>query len=129
MLKKSKDVIFTKKYLNNAPALLFDGLYIDRVNTHKHLGLYLTSSLDFTHQVNDVCLRASRKLSVLRSINILNRQTLDVLYKLIVRSVIDYGLPVYYKCLTQTHVGRLENIQYKTGKIVTGALHYTSKEA
>ena len=126
--KKSKDVIFTKKYLNNSPPLLFDGLYIDRVNTHKHLGLYLTSSLDFTHQVNDVCLRASRKLSVLRSINILNRQTLDVLYKLIVRSVIDYALPVYYKCLTQTHIGRLENIQYKAGKIVTGALHYTSKE-
>ena len=126
--KKSKDVIFSKKYLNNSPPLLFDGLFIDRVNTHKHLGLYLTSSLDFSHQVNDVCLRANRKLSVLRSINILNRQTLDVLYKLIVRSIIDYALPVYYKCLTQTQIGRFENIQYKAGKIVTGALHYTSKD-
>ena len=87
----------------------------------------LTSSLDFRPQVNDVCLRANRKLSVLRSVNILHRQTLDLLYKLTVRSVIDYALPVYYKCLTQIQVGRLENIQYRAGKIVTGALHFTSK--
>ena len=58
----------------------------------------------------------------------LSRQTLDVLYKLTVRSVIDYALPVYYKSLKQTDIARLENIQYRAGKIVTGALHYTSKE-
>ena len=127
MQKKSKDIIFSKKYVNNSPPLLFDGIFIDRVNTHKHLGLLLTSSLDFSSQVNDVCLRANRKLSVLRSINILHRQTLDLLYKLTVRSVIDYALPVYYKFLTQSQLGRLENIQYRAGKIVTGALHFTSK--
>ena len=68
--KKSKDLIFSKKYVNNSPPLLFDGIFIDRVNTHKHLGLLLTSSLDFSPQVNDVCLRANRKLSILCSINI-----------------------------------------------------------
>ena len=55
--KKSKDVIFSKKYLNNSPPLLFDGLCIDRTNTHKHLGLILTSSLDFSPQINEVCLK------------------------------------------------------------------------
>ena len=50
------------------------------------------------------------------------------MYKLTVRSVIDYALPVYYKCLTQSQIGRLEDIQYRAGKIVTGALHFTSKE-
>ena len=48
-------------------------------------------------------------------------------FYLTVRSVIDYALPVCYKCLTQIQVGRLENIQYRAGKIVTGALHFTSK--
>ena len=51
-----------------------------------------------------------------------------MLFKLTVRSVIDYGLPVYYKCLKITDVARLENIQYKAGKLVTGAYHFTSKE-
>ena len=126
--KKSKDIIFSKKYLNNSPPLLLDGTVIDRVNTHKHLGLILTSSLDFSSQVNDLCLKANLKLSILRSVNLLSRQTLDVLYKLTVRSVIDYALPVYYKSLKQTDIARLESIQYRAGKIVTETLHYTSKE-
>ena len=126
--KKSKDVIFSKKCLNNSPPLLLNETVIDRVNTHKHLGIILTSSLDFSLQVNEVCLKANRKLSVLRSVKLLNRQTLDILYKLTVRSVIDYALPVYYKSLKQTEIGRLENIQYRAGKIVSGALDYTSKE-
>ena len=75
-------------------------------------------------QIKQVCLKANRKLSVLRSVKLLSRQTLDVLYKITVRSVIDYALPVYLKTLKQTEIARLENIQYK---IVSGAYHYTSK--
>ena len=53
---------------------------------------------------------------------------MDVLYKLTVRSVIDYALIVYYKSLKQTDIGRLENLQYRSGKLVCGALHYTNKD-
>ena len=31
--KKSKDIIFSNKYLNNSPPLIFNDTYIDRVNT------------------------------------------------------------------------------------------------
>ena len=79
-------------------------------------------------QVNETCLKANKKLAVLRSVKLLSRQTLDLLYKLTVRSVVDYALPVYYKCLKITDLARLENLQYKAAKIVTGAYHFTSKE-
>ena len=111
--------------LNNSPPLIFQDSFIDRVNIYKHLGLFLTSTLDWSVQV---CLKANRKFSVLRSVKLLNRQTLDTLYKLTVRSVIDYGLPVYCSTLKQTEIARLENIQYRASKIVTGALNYSSKE-
>ena len=126
--KKSKDIIFSNKYLNNSPPLVFNGNFIERVNSHKHLGVYLSSTLDWSVQLNEVCLRANRKLSVLRSVKILNRQTLDLLYKITVRSVIDYALPVYYNNLTQKQKMRLEQIQYRAAKLVTGALHLTSKD-
>ena len=100
--KKSKDMIFSNKYLNNSPPLCFDDNLIDRVNRHKHLGVNLSSTLDWNDQLNEVCLKANRKLSVLRSVKILSRQTLDLLYKITVRSVIDYGLPVYFDSLSQT---------------------------
>ena len=78
--------------------------------------------------MHEVCLKANSKLSVLRSVKLLNRQTLDLLNRLTDRSVIDYALTVYYKSLKITDMARLENIQYKAGKIVTGAFHFTSRE-
>ena len=63
--KKSKDIIFSNKCLNNSPPLCFDDYFIDRVNSHKHLGVYLSSTLDWNIQLNEVCLKANRKLSVL----------------------------------------------------------------
>ena len=125
---KSKDIIFSNKCLNNSPPLIFNDNYIERVNVHKHLGLYLSSSLDWSVQIKEVCLKANRKLSCLRSVKLLSRQTLDLLYKITVRSVIDYALPVYCKTLKQTEISRLENLQYRAAKIVTGAFHYTSRE-
>ena len=67
-------------------------------------------------------------MSVLRSVKLLSRQTLDLLYKITVRSVIDYALPVYCKTLKQTEISRLENIQYRAAKVVTGTFHWTSKD-
>ena len=64
----------------------------------------------------------------LRSVKLLSRQTLSLLYKLTDRSVIDYALLVYYKKLKQTELARLENIQYRAAKIVTVFLHYINKE-
>ena len=92
------------------------------------MGLFLTSSLDWKVQIHEVCLKANQKLSVLRSVKLLSRQTLDILYKIVVRSVIDYALPVYYKTLKQNELQRLENLQYRAAKIVSGALHLTNRE-
>lgn len=127
--KKSQDVIFSSKVLHNSPPLMLNNTVIERVVSHKHLGIYLTQNLDWSLQVHEICLKASRKLYVLRSIKFLDRQTLDMLYKLTVRSVLDYGLPLYGNNLRVTELKRFENIQYRAAKVVTGALHLTSKES
>ena len=125
---KSKDLIFSNKNLNNSPPLIFNGQYIDRVNTHKHLGVYLQSNLQWSTQIKESCLKANRKLSVLRNVRMLRRKTLDLLYKVTVRSVIDYALPIYANNLKLTEIARLEQLQYRAAKLVTGALHFTSRD-
>ena len=75
-----------------------------------------------------MCLRANRKLSFLRYVNLSNRNTLYILYKLTVRSVVEYALPVFCNNRRQTELARLENLQYRAAKIVTGALHFTNRE-
>ena len=125
---KTKDIIFSNKVLNNSPPLVFNDEFITRVNTHRHLGVFLTSNLNWSVQINDVCFRANKKLSVLRHVKMLKRNTLDLLYKITVRSVIDYALPVYASNLKLTELARLDRIQYRAAKLVTGALHFTNKE-
>ena len=79
-------------------------------------------------QIKESCLKANKKLSVLRNVKMLKRKTLDLLYKVTVRSVVDYALPVYANNLKQTEIARLEKLQYRAAKLVTGALHFTSME-
>ena len=78
---KSKDIIYSGKVLNNSPPLIFNNNLIDRVNTHCHLGVYLTYNLNWSKQISEVCLKANRKLSVLRNVKFLKRNTLDLLNK------------------------------------------------
>ena len=92
---KTKDMIFTNKVMNNSPPIMFNNTIVDRVVSHKHLGVYLTPTLDWSLQVHVTCMRAYRKLAVLRSVKLLQRNTLDLLYKLTIRSIIEYGLVIY----------------------------------
>ena len=125
---KTKDMIFTNKVMNNSPPIMFNNTLVDRVVSHKHLGIYLTPTLDWSLQVHVTCMRAYRKLAVLRSVKLLQRNTLDLLYKLTIRSIIDYGLVVYGTTLKVSDLKRYEQIQYRAGKLITGAFHLTSAD-
>ena len=92
---KSEEIIFSNIKLQNYIPILLNGDKVKSVEVHKHLGLYLSYNLDWSAQVHHICMRANRKLAVLRSVKMLKRQTLDVLYKLQVRSLLDYSLPVF----------------------------------
>ena len=94
----------------------------------EHLGVHLTTTLDWGVHIKNICLRANRKLSVLRRVKHLQRSTLDILYKLTVRSVIDYCLPVYFNNLKATDVIKLNRLQYSAAKLVSGTLHNTSAD-
>ena len=68
---KPKEIIFFKRKTvhHNFYLIIF---LLRIVNTRKHLGVYLNSSLDWSAQINYVCLKANRKLSVLKGTQMLN---------------------------------------------------------
>ena len=120
-------MIFSRKDLGPSSPIMFCKHQVEKVLSHRHLGVYLTPSLDWSVHVQKNCLRANRKLSMLRSVKELNQSTLDLLYKLTVRSLIDYCMPVFFGSLRVCKINRLDQIQYRAAKIVTGALHLSSK--
>ena len=52
----------------------------------------------------------------------------DLLYKITVRSLIDYSLSLFANNLKLTEIKGLENIQYRAARVVTGALNFISRE-
>ena len=124
---KTKQMIFSKKNITNSPLLLLNNEEIKRVKHHKHLGLFMSENLDWSAHVHYVCMRANRKLAVLRKNRMLSRHTLDILYKITVRSIIDYALPVYFHSLKVTEKAKLDKIQYAAAKVVTGVRHQASR--
>ena len=65
---------------------------------------------------------------MLRSVKLLQRNTLDLLYKLTIRSIIDYGLIVYGTSLKVSDLKRYEQIHYRAVKFITGSFHLTNAD-
>ena len=127
---KSKDLIFTpnKTCLNNSPPIYLNGELLDRVGAHKHLGLTLESDLNWNMHLNKVIKHANLKLSILLRVKDLARPTLDMMYKLHVRSIIDYALPVYGPALDRNQIAKLEKIQYFAARVATSTPKCSSTE-
>ena len=62
---KTKDMIFAaKRSTSFSPPLVLNNTIVERIYQHKHLGLWLSSDLDWEKHISYTCLRANRKLAV-----------------------------------------------------------------
>ena len=124
---KSCDLIFSEQMINNSLPVLMDQVVINRVGQHKHPGITLTCNLTWDSQVANVVKQANIKISVLYGVKLLDRRTLDLLYKMNIRSRIDYCLQVYGPALKIQQIERLEKIQYSAARLVTETMKFTSR--
>ena len=69
--------------------MLMDQVVFNRVGHHKQLGLTLTYNLNWDLHINNVVIQANIKMSVLYGVKLLDRVTLDLLDKMIIKSRID----------------------------------------
>ena len=90
--KQANEVIFScKKNKPHHPALFFNGSYVTRVSTHKHLGLVLQNNLSFEKHLEEIMRKANRVIGMLRHLNkFLPLKMLDQMYNSLVRSHFDY---------------------------------------
>ena len=125
---KTKDLVFSKNAINDQPPLTFNNKPVDRVKSHKHLGIILTHNLSWDEHLNKIIKQVNLKLSMLYNVRQLSRKTLDAMYKMHVRSCIDYCIQVYGPCLNASQIDKLDRLQYRAAKLTTMALKYTSKQ-
>ena len=111
------------------PKLKFGDIDIPINYSHKHLGLTISKDLRFKEHVNNIIKRANASLSQIYPIaKYLDRNTLSQLYCTYIRPILDYGDIIYDGHITITDQIRLERLQTRTARLVTGALYGTSSE-
>ena len=127
---KTKSMTLKKKSKEDQPppALIFGNSVVEEVTSHKHLGVTLSNDLSWRLHIDNIVSNAGKCLDVLNALkHILDRSTLERVYQSFVRSKLEYASIVWDNC-TNEQRNQLEQVQYRAGKIVSGAINRTSKD-
>ena len=118
---KTESLLLTRKVNNiDHPSLYLSDVPIEEVTTHKHLGIYLSQKLDWQKHIEYITEKASVRLNLLRSLKFtLDRNSLQKIYFIFIRSILEYADIVWDNC-TQQQSNELEKIQLEAARIVTG---------
>ena len=131
--KQATEVLFSnKKSEVEHPELTFNNIPVIRVKEHKHLGLTLQSNLSFEKHLHDKMAKAKKNIGLIKHLNrFLPFETLNLMYKALVRSHLDYCDVIYHQppiyhppplgTTLHTLMEKVEKIQYQAALTVTGA--------
>ena len=137
--KQATEVLFScKKNHSNYPQLTFNGSTVVTVTEQKHLGLTLAPGLSFKKHLNEKIIKAKNNIGMLKQLlKFLPLRTLDLMYKALVRSHLDYSNVIYHvpSIAHPPPLGRtlssqmeeVERIQYQAALAITGAWQGSSR--
>ena len=91
------------------------------------LGVIITSDLKWSKNTENICKNAYRRLWMLQRLKALGADVFDLkeVYEKQVRSVLEFGTPVFTSGLTCEDENNIERVQRTAASIILGA-HYTS---
>ena len=113
-----KNIKLTHPDLNMSNILI--NILIPDVQTHKHLGIHLSSDGSRDYHINIVSQKAWKRINVMRQVkNRLDRKSLQVIYFSFIRPFLEYG-DVVWNNIPQYLKDDLDKIQNEPARIVTG---------
>ena len=129
--KQATEVLFSCKKSNSIhPQILCNGTVVVKMSEQIHLGLVLNSKLSFEKHLNEKIIEANKNLGIIKHLSrFLPLRTLDQMFKVLVRSHLDYCDIIYHVPARQDQFGvtlsylmeKVERIQYQAALAITGA--------
>ena len=120
--------ISRKRKRQHAPPLIMNNVTLDEVPSYKHLGVKISNNLLWNEHIEETVVNAGKCMDILHALkHKLDRSTLEKLYVAFVRSKLEYANIVWDNCSKQLS-DLIESVQYRAGKVVSGAIHRTSHE-
>ena len=118
---KSESLVVSRKNIKPIyPDLNMSNILIPNVQTHKHLGIHLSSDGSWDYHINSISQKAWKRINVMRQLkNRLDRKSLQVIYVPFIRPILEYG-DVIWNNIPQYLKDDLDKIQNEAARIVTG---------
>lgn len=126
---KSETLLISRKTNRpNHPQLKMNNEPIKEVNSHKHLGIFLSNDGTWHEHIDYITSKAWSRINIMRKLKfILDRQSLEIIYISFIRPVLEYADVVWSNC-TQYEKNALEKVQLEAARIVTGTTKLVSLE-
>ena len=116
---KTEAVLFTLKKLDFLPQLVFDNIPISFIDSHKHLGVTLSSNGQWHSHVENIVNSASKILALMRKLKYsFSRNALNQMYMSYLLPVVEYASVVLDGC-SERDSQTLQKIQNEAARLVT----------
>ena len=117
---KTEAILFTLKFFEHFPNLIFNDTQIKFVEDHKHLGLTFSSNGKWHKHIDNILNSAAKVVGIIRKLKFtLSRIALNQIYVSYVLPIIEYSSVVWDNCFDQDAYA-LEKLQNEAARIVTG---------
>ena len=103
--KPAQEVLFSgKSQIQNHPTLSLNNIKVQKSTYHKHLGVILYKKFNFKEHINSAISKVKKGISVIKN---------DIIYD---------------QPHNKSFCEKLESIQYKAARAITGAIQRTSRD-
>ena len=118
---KTKEIVidFRKKKVHEPDPIVIKGTQVERVETHKYLGVIFDSKLNFSANTEAILKRVNPRLYCLRKLRSfhVNNKILSSFYRAAISSVLLFGVVCWGGSVTDRDRSRLNKITRKAGQV------------
>jgi len=91
------------------------------VDHHKHLGVWLESTLSWDYHIKSICAKSNKILGLIRrTFGYSNKTAIKIAFRSLVRPILEYACPVWNPYLVK-HKKAIEAIQRRASRLICGA--------
>lgn len=125
---KTEYMILSKKPIRPPPLpIYFDGTLIERVDSHCHLGVWLSDNMTWEKHTQELIKKTSTSLNLLKRMSrSIGRKTKLCIYKTYIRPKMEYATSIFDGNLSNIQVDHLENLQRQALLCSVSAYRHTS---
>ena len=130
--EKSTVVFFTRRRIQQNNSIVLNNSNIPCSKSFKYLGIVLDQKLNWREHIDLVTNKAEKSLNILkltcRKTFGSNPRVATTFYRAYTRSIMDYG-SILYGSASNSHLEKVDKVQYKALRLVHGAIKSTPIES